>query len=534
MRISLINLNLIAADAIGGCVINQARYFVRRGDQVRIFLEHPATGIPADIQALCQVVTLADLLRPGTHFAQTDLYVYHYPLRYTLMESMTGLERGAVVFYYHNVTPPALWGSAFARDTLQHSLDRVAGFSAYADLVVTDSAFNAEQLVFDHGCSPERVRVLPLGVALEQFTPGTASPELIQRYQLAGKPVILFVGRMAGNKRIDLLIEALSHLRQTHSALVLLLVGDHQSNPAIQETVARAKARAEALGVTEAVIFTGPVEHLPAYYHLATVYASASQHEGFGVPLIEAMASGVPVVVSRATAHPWVVGEAGLLAEPDSASDLAAQLDRVLTEGDLRQSLIQRGLSRASQFSIERYTQGWEEIVNDIATGLPDQLRPTGVEQTSLTGRSASNAPVSRLTAGLHLLDNSSDVMLRGFVVQSQLPLVGALISWVRRNLTFHVREMYLDPMFERQVAFNRHVVQLLRQLVDQSTAKPEPRPEPNDRLARLETWLALVSDQLEVLQASLGQPTAPAQAVDLQRQITAIRQNLNRPDVDQ
>lgn len=83
-------------------------------------------------------------------------------------------------------------------------------------------------------------------------------------------------------------------------------MGDHDSSPALREITAEARAVAARLGITRDVIFTGRVDDLPRYLRLADLYVTASLHEGFGVPLIEAMACGIPVVAGRSGAMPWV------------------------------------------------------------------------------------------------------------------------------------------------------------------------------------------------------------------------------------
>lgn len=506
MQVSLINANWVDADAIGQCISQQVRYSLRRGDRVQVYTPHPPHRVPADLAALARIVTPDDLAaRRDPHFAQSDLYVYHYPARHPLMDSLLTLERGAVIFYYHNVTPPALWGSDFERDTLARSLAGVRALAAYADLIVTDSEFNADQLVRDHGLDRERIRVLPLAVPLDRFMPGPKAPALLAKYDLHGKRVIEFVGRMAGNKRIDLLIEALSIVRQRVPNAVLLLVGDDRSNPALTDTVAKAKARAEQLGVTPHVIFTGVVADQAPYYRLADVYASASLHEGFGVPLIEAMASGVPVVASNTTAHPWVLGEAGLLAEPDNAADLAAQLVRVLTDDLLHGELVQRGLARARDFSLEQYEAGWGQIMAEATTWLPEQPFPRMRSLTTLQPqRTAASAPVQ--ADELQWLEKAADVMQRDYVVRSNAPIVGPFIAWVRRNLTSHLREPYLDPTLDRQVAFNREVVQVLRRVIDRMGGEGvKPAPEAAARLAQLEAQLNDLQQQVATLRRTLS-----------------------------
>ena len=552
MRVSLINLNLIAQDAIGQCLLNQVRFFQRRGDEVQVYVMHPPQGVPESVAALTRVVTLADLDGPrDERFFDSDLYVYHYPGRHPLMESIKCIDRGAVVFYYHNVTPPELWHSDFEREVLQGSVEGVSALAYYADLIVADSAFNADQLIEEYDCERDRVRVLPLAVPLDQFTSGPRDLTLLQQVGLEGRRVILFVGRMAGNKRIDLLVEALPLVQQQVPNASLMLVGDDRSNPAIQDTVARARARSEELGVADDVIFTGRVDDVPPYYRLVDVYVTASLHEGFGVPLIEAMASGVPVVASRAAAHPWVVGEAGMLAEPGDAVDLANKVVQLLSDDALYGELVRRGLARAREFSLERYEAGWAKIVAEATAWLPNQpyprLRSVLAKPAVSDVEAKDDGPVSTvqqvlLKGDLGRLEASADVMLRDYTVRSGLPVVGPLIAWFRRNLTSHLREPYVDPTFERQVAFNQEMIQVVGQAmaymlahsgVQEDTLQDsvQRQRELGHRMERVEAWLGLVSAQITLLEAGGSNQPDSAQLAELCQRIEELRQALAPQD---
>ncbi len=562
-RISIINVNLSSRDAIGNCVLQQARFFQRRGDEVKIYLQDIAQDVPASTRSLCNVVSLADLMsRRDEHFAMSDLYIYHYPMRYSLIESIFGIERGAVIFYFHNVTPPELWDSDFERDNLHHSLQSVGLLARYADLIVTDSPFNGEDLVKKHGCEPDRVRVLPLAVSLADFTPGPRNHELVKKYNLDGKKVLLFVGRMAGNKRVDLLIDSVAILKQRHPNIVLMLAGDNHSNPGIQAHVAKVKQRVKQLDVAEQVIWTGSVDETAPYYRSADVYVSASLHEGFGVPLIEAMASGVPVVVSRATGHPWVVGDAGLLCNPGQPEDMAAQVDRVLSDDSLRGELVQRGLERVGEFSLERYEDGWSRIVAEATAWLPNQAYPRFKSRPAQNSNSPITSPNSdvvtklefvKMTNEVQHLWNISDIVLRNFVIRSQLPFIGGFIAWVRKNLTFHVREMYLDPTLEKQVAYNRHVAFTFQKFMEfimedrvsttaiighlqkrfdelesgKQTTQDTYSNVSQEHLVRVEAWLKLLSAQVAFLQVSQGQINQTESISELRAQLEQLRQQL-------
>jgi glycosyltransferase involved in cell wall biosynthesis len=478
---------------------------------VRIYLPHPPESVPDEIEAMTRVVTLKELLeRKHEHFVLSDLYIYHYPGRYPLIETIRGIERGTVVLYYHNVTPPELWGTEVGREWL---IDGVEGIQLahYADFCIADSPFNKQDLIDRIGYPPERIHVLPLGVDLGEIGPGERHPALERRYGLQGERVLLFVGRMAGNKRIDLLIEALAQIRARTggqaSNVKLLLVGDTESNPAFRPIVAAARARAAELGVKNDVIWAGRVDDLAAHMRLADVYVTASLHEGFGVPLIEAMACGVPVVASRAGAMPWVIEEAGLLCEPASAEDLAEKTLSVLQDDELRQSLVKRGLNRVSAFTLERYEAGLARILDDALADTP-----VGAEhQASVPARlgiRGEGAPDAEGEGGLMsdlllttLSDSmtaSSDVALREYEVRSGAPLVGPLIVWLRKNLTSHLREPYLDPMIERQVSFNRRVAEWIARVTPRLSAARSGRQELEARVKALEAQVAQLKQQLD------------------------------------
>ncbi len=525
MRIRILNASLSGRDAVGRSIIDQARFFRGRGDTVQIQTTRPARDVPADIAAL--VCTANAGATSAGSAAAPDLSIYHYSIVYPFIESIG--TSGSSLLYYHNVTPPALWqGNSYDREALYRSAHRVGQFAAAADLIVTPSAYNADQLVREYGVERARIRVVPFVIDSAVFHPGARDLALTARYGLLDRKVIMFAGRMAGNKRVDLLVDALALVKAKVPSAALLLVGD-QSAPALKPTVEHVRARVHALGLQRDVVFAGMVEDLAIHYRLADVYASASIHEGFGVPLLEAMASSVPVVASLAAAHPEIVGDAGILCEPENAESLAAAILRVLESPELRADLVARGAARAATFTRARHDELWERIAGEVLImNQPGTFRRN--QLWALSGRS-SGAPKepdglaewqSAMESDLQRLDALADVMMRDYRVQSRAPLVGRLIAWLRQSSTSHLREPYLDPTLERQVIFNRQImltlVRMLRGiplLLAPQRASAGPLPEAGDPSAALpediEARLSRIEAQLEwIARAMDAPPPAP------------------------
>jgi glycosyltransferase involved in cell wall biosynthesis len=161
-------------------------------------------------------------------------------------------------------------------------------------------------------------------------------------------PYVLFVGKLQARKNVRRLIEAYAiYRRETGSDARLLLAGRrNQTGDDLDETIAR-------LGLGDHVVQAGyfrPTD-LPALYSGARLFAFPSLFEGFGIPVVEAMACGTPVVTSTVTSLPEVAGDAAVLVDPTSVEGIAEGMVRVERSPDLRADLIARGLTRAQQFT---------------------------------------------------------------------------------------------------------------------------------------------------------------------------------------
>lgn len=174
-----------------------------------------------------------------------------------------------------------------------------------------------------------------------------------------GDRFILYVGNIERRKNLKTLIAAYVRLRQADAIRhKLVLVGRNAWLYDDTFTAARESGYADEL------IFTGytPVEDLVSLYNAADLFVYPSLFEGFGIPPLEAMACGTPVVCSNASSLPEVVGDAAIMVDPLAVEDLAGAIARVLDDADLRTQLIARGLQRAPMFTWEKAARGMVDI----------------------------------------------------------------------------------------------------------------------------------------------------------------------------
>jgi glycosyltransferase involved in cell wall biosynthesis len=245
----------------------------------------------------------------------------------------------------------------------------VGGSIRQADHLIAISEHTRRSVIERLGIDPRRITTLHLA-ADPVFHPDRRVPgrtrAVLARHGLAAGTYLLFPANTWPHKNHAGALRALALLRDAHRLTPsLVLTG------APKEAEPEVHRLAGALGLDGQVRFLGycPVDDMPALYEGAAALFFPSFFEGFGLPLVEAMWSGCPIVASRATSLPEVAGDAALLVNPDAPEEMAAALARVLESDDLRRDLVARGRARAPRFSWATFTRETIRLLREVATG---------------------------------------------------------------------------------------------------------------------------------------------------------------------
>ncbi len=338
-------------DAISQQAVMMRDIFRRWGHPSDIFTE-PARVSPA----------LRGDSRPLAEFSggAADLVFHHYGLASSAAEAFAA-SAARKILVYHNITPPEFFrgyddvlaaGLATARA-------QVADLARSCTAVWAVSQFDATDLA---GLGFEQARVFPLLIPAQA---GAApDPALLARLAAPALTTLLFVGRLAPNKRIEDLLEAYACYRRLNPYSRLFIVGSERSCPRYSLML---RLLARDLGAAN-VCFEGfaTPAGLAAYYELADVFVSCSAHEGYGAPLVEAMRHGVPVIARDAGGTREALGGAGVMFADAQPVELAALLYRISHDFTLRKTVL-----AAQQYRLETLaTRPVEAELSALLTGF--------------------------------------------------------------------------------------------------------------------------------------------------------------------
>ena len=251
-----------------------------------------------------------------------------------------------------HVTDPAYRGRFNSRIYAKPMLNLAA---RKADHIITISDFSKAQIVEHLGVPPEKITTIHCGVngQFHCIDRDEAFAAVSEQLQLRG-PYILYVGNLKPHKNVSVLLKAFASLRKRNAIPhSLLIIGDdkHWKRSLMEE--------AQRLAIGDATYFVPHVSNplLSNVYAAADLLVMPSRIEGFGLPVLEAMASGTPVICSRAASLPEVAADAALYFDPTSHEELVVEIERVLASDPLQRSLRKNGLERAKQLTWQSSVQ---------------------------------------------------------------------------------------------------------------------------------------------------------------------------------
>lgn len=414
MRVALLSFNARVGDGIGGVVARLVAFFAARAADVGVFLEDRSRLHPL-VAPRCRDVDPDRPAGPAWDFLRSaDLVVAEYGLSYRLAWLLPVLARGParILFDYQGVTPAGLWGPTNHEVCERGVRDSRLVWCADAALVHSD--FTGRELREATGYPAARIHRTGLPVDVNRFRPGRPARDLKRQLRLDGRPLLLYVGRVAPNKRLPVLVEALGQLCDGRPPVHLAVVGD--AGDVYRTEMRRCLDEAARVGVLDRVHFLGRLsdERLVDAYRSADAFVMPSRHEGFCLPVVEAMACGLPVVAARAGALPETVGDAGLFFAPDDAGELAGRLRELLgpagNGSPLAEELRQEGPHRAADFAIDRWAGQLGGLIETVMDGPARpvapawELRPRADRRAASAGSGTLLAAVDVLNVGAHVL----------------------------------------------------------------------------------------------------------------------------------
>lgn len=310
-----------------------------------------------------------DLVQHVSHLPrlkERDVIMYHLSTGSELNEMLPQM-KGRKVIIYHNITPQEYFADYhdFSATLCREGRKSMSKLCSVPEYCLADSPYNREELL-ENGYSC-KVDVMPIIIPFEDY--GKApSGKIMSRYEKDGYTNIIFTGRIAPNKKQEDVIEVFAYYQKFYNPKSrLFLVGSYHN---MEKYLRRLKEYARQLGVNN-VIFTGhiPFDEILAYYRLADVFLCMSEHEGFCIPLVEAMYFQIPVIARAGTGVTGTLGDGGILLEGKNALETAGLIHYIQTHPQARQALRESGKRRMESFSTDRMEQMFITYLNAFLAG---------------------------------------------------------------------------------------------------------------------------------------------------------------------
>jgi len=346
-------------------------------NEYEILMPHDASRFPLRPNMRYRVIRFPVFKRRFWEQA-APLCVGSYDVLHFPYDSCVAWKRAKFVTTVHDVKP-LIFPELNPRRNLNSAIERLLVGDKWRkiDHIVTDSESSRRDILERLPVSPDRLTVVYPGIDLDRFRPAPSPhpsppPQVgrggrgnLEPRTSSVRPYILSVAGADPTKNVETLVEAFAQLsppvREAHD---LVLVGDFRRRDNVRDLVAR-------VGLEKQTVFTGVVndDRLIDLYQRATLFVFPSRYEGFGLPVLEAMACGCPVISSNASSLPEVAGDAAILLDPEDVNGFARNMETVSTDPGLRDDLRREGLVQAKRFPWDRAARETIAVYKKVIEG---------------------------------------------------------------------------------------------------------------------------------------------------------------------
>ncbi len=342
MRIIQFLPTLAFGDAVGNDTVALQNALKELGYETAIYAEAVDQRLPKN--------TASDLCAGMPELSPEDVILYHMSTGSKLNYQLENYSCRKIMIY-HNITPPKFFHgyNAQAESNAQYGLDGLKHLADKFDYCLADSDFNKSDLRKAGFTCPIAVRPILIPFSDYEKKPD----EKIMKKFSDEYQNIIFVGRIAPNKKQEDIISAFAFYKKyLNPKSRLIFVGNWGG---MEKYYQRLKDYVQALNL-EDVIFTGHIKfpQILAYYHTADLFLCMSEHEGFCVPLVEAMYFQVPILAYASCAIPWTLSGSGFLTDSKNPAEIAFLMQKILTDADLKAKIISNQNERLQDFQYEK------------------------------------------------------------------------------------------------------------------------------------------------------------------------------------
>ncbi|SHK68041.1 Glycosyltransferase involved in cell wall bisynthesis [Anaerocolumna jejuensis DSM 15929] len=281
---------------------------------------------------------------------ENDVIIYHLSTGSKMVHDIPKFKCKKIVIY-HNITPPEFFRgySRGGQQLCQEGLKDAIYLSDKVDYCIADSDFNKQDLInMNYSCP---IDVLPILIPLNDYST-TANKDILRRFNTNGTVNIIFTGRIAPNKKQEDIIRAFYYYKNyINSNSRLIFIGSYTGMENYYEQLTQ---YVSSLNLQD-VIFTGHIkfDEIIAYYKVADIFLCMSEHEGFCVPLVEAMYFNIPIIAYDSSAIGFTLGGSGLLIKEKNPIVVAELIHTLMTDKELRNNVIQNQKIRLKDFEYD-------------------------------------------------------------------------------------------------------------------------------------------------------------------------------------